>query len=1108
MNDASDELFQTLLRELFQGREQSLRGLLQPLTAQQRKALFEQFDELFKVLRRACRYEQDTRPTKLSQLYEAIRNDPVAFLRDEATTLAAPGALHNVQIFQQRPLGALVNPRSSRQHSYDALMEFYSRLQLLQAGLAGKSGVAGAFKSTSGLPVPTQGFMLNAGRILLDRPEPWVPEVLARMFENLHRWARFAGGDQGVARLMSEARQQHPEWADTLAPWLGAAMRRDGFFTRSLHGFDAAMILAGLEYEPSEQESVFEPLMDPKIVEALLRRMSDGSLPRADLIALTLRKLQGPLRPGIAKCWIEWFEQLALTDAEIRDRAGEFITLLNAPAPAASKLAFAIVEQHFLEDAERTDERVGALGYGLQNPVQVLAKAALRLLKKQVKSHPERAASALNAVVNGLGSPHAALRTDLLRWLGTFQPQQFDEAALTQLQSVAGTLPPAELAPIVHLLAERPAAPTDLGGEADLDPRSELLAQVAVIRRRAEADAADSLLQRRLAFLEGYLATGQCSELAATVPDHSSAWSPPDFALHETAETLALDIARTQRRVFTQADYERIFASILRFPQSVHAGRVGAILAPVLDKLERWLHGSLDGSGWWGRGAELSALFLTWAWLGETLPDFPKDSLGGQLLDSQFKPALRRRLKQVSALLAAGHDTLLSTPTHGVGWLTPTVFADRFTAFPPHLLDAEDLGAALYRLPALPEQRAAAWDRLAPVIARLDALFADALTLALAPDAEAEPALDRWLRRCEQNPPTEPVIHVLSGESASGGLSGLLETFRIKIFRHDPNAVENIAFRLFNAALRCRFGLNDASIAGRAPWLLERLSARRGWSNEVPRAPQQNAALLAELLFAPRPLTEALFAQLSGSFPYYPGEETSHLCLWPYLLADPHYFATPDLVADRSFQFPPLAQHLFEAGLCRQGCKQDYYREVTLSLLAQGKSPQVEIRPHLERLARGLLATQPAQRETTVDVLLQGLRDGRATPADIAGALAGQIRATEQGFAQLDQALASLSATGEAGRAVVALALEQAVGGGVAEFSPRKLSLVLDRLAGLLEETRRTVHDPAARRELEQLAVAKKKSVARDKASVLVGRSGATNQPHPQVVAVAALAAE
>ncbi len=615
----SDERFQSLLRELFLGREQALRGLLQPLTAQQRKALFEQFADLFKVLRQACRYEQDARPAQLSQVYEAIRDDPAAFPRDYATSLAAPGALNNPQVFQQR--------------SYDSLMEFHSRLQLLQAGLAGKSGVPAAFKYSERYPVLNQGYILIAGCILLDRPEPWVPEVLARIFENLPRWMRFAGGDQGVARLMQEARQQHPEWADTLAPWLGAAMRRDGFFNRSLDGFDAAMILAGLEYEPPTQEMGLEPLMDPEIVEALLRRTADGSLPRADLVALTLRKLQGPLRPSVAKCWIELFERLALTDAEIRARTEEFITLLNAPAPAANKLAFVIVEQHFLDDADRVDELIGVLGYVLQNPVQVLAKAALRLLKKQVKSHPELVPSVANAVVNGLSSPHATLRADLLRWLGTFQPQQFDETTLTQLQDVAMALPPAELQPIIHLLAEHPAAPADLGGEEALENPFDLRAAVDAIQQQAVERPADPLLRRRLAFLEHYLATGQCGELAATVPDHSSAWSPSDFALHKTAEALALDIAHTQRRVFAQADYERIFASMLRFPQSAHAGRVSAILAPVLDKLEKWLHGSLDGSGWWGRGAELSALLLARAWLGEPPPSFPKDSLGGQLLD-------------------------------------------------------------------------------------------------------------------------------------------------------------------------------------------------------------------------------------------------------------------------------------------------------------------------------------------------------------------------------------------------------------------------------------------------------------------------------------------
>ncbi|MCK7470316.1 MAG: hypothetical protein MZU95_05550 [Desulfomicrobium escambiense] len=226
------------------------------------------------------------------------------------------------------------------------------------------------------------------------------------------------------------------------------------------------------------------------------------------------------------------------------------------------------------------------LGYVLQNPVQVLAKAALRLLKKQVKSHPDPTAPALNAVVAGLSSPHAALRADLLCWLGTFQPQQFDETTLTQLQDVAAALPPAELAPIAHLLAERPAAPTNATGEEALEGRFDLPAVVDAIQQRAVERPADPLLRRRLAFLEDYLATGRYGELAATVPDHSSALSPPDFALHETAEALALDIAHTQRRVFTQVDYERIFASILRFPQSVHAGRVGAILAPVLAKLE------------------------------------------------------------------------------------------------------------------------------------------------------------------------------------------------------------------------------------------------------------------------------------------------------------------------------------------------------------------------------------------------------------------------------------------------------------------------------------------------------------------------------------------
>ncbi|MDG4598228.1 MAG: hypothetical protein P9F75_21475 [Candidatus Contendobacter sp.] len=1088
----SDALFQTLLRELFEGDDDRLRDMLRPLTAEQRKALFEQFGELFKVLNRACRFEQAARPAKLADLYRAIREDPVAFLRDQATTLAAPGVLNNPQALQ----GGLL-----QQRAYGALMSFYSRLNLLMAGLAGKGGVAGAFKTSSRQPVRTQKFVLYVGRVLLDRPEPWIGDAVARVFEQVLSRARFTGGDQGVARLMLEARQQHPEWADTLVPWLGMAMRRDGFFSHALKGFDSAMILAGLDYEPPAQEGFFEPLLDARVVDTLIRRIAEGNLPRADFLALIVRKLQSPLRPLVAKCWIDLLSRLAPTDAEIRVHAGDFIIMLNAPAPAAGKLAFGIVERHFLEEADPA-ELVGALGYALQNPMQTLAKSALRLLKKQVKAKPELTVSILNAVANGLSSPHAALRADLLRWLGTFQPQRFDEATLTQLQSAAAALPPAELAPIAHLLAERPATSSDGVDEEGFDRHSDLLAAVDAIRQRVEADPANSLSRRRLAYLDQYLATGQCGELEATVPDHSSALSSPDFALHETAEALALDIARTRNRVFTQTDYDRIFASMLRFAGSARSERVGAILAPVLDQLSEWQQGSLEGSGWWDRGGELPALFLVRAWRGEALPSLPKNSRGGQLLDSQFKPAQRRRLKQVPALIAAGHNTLLSTPTHTAGWLTPTVFADRFNALPPRLLDADELGAALYRLPALPEQRADAWNRLAPGIVKLDAPFADALVLALAPAAEVESALERWLQRCEKHPPTEPLFHTLSGGFTGGGLVG---TLCVKVFHHDPDAAENVAFRLFGAALRCRFGLGDAGIAGRAPRLLERLSSARGWFSRMFHESQLKSTLLTELLFAPQPVTDALIEQLHSSFSFYLGQDTSHPVLWPYLLADTRYFATPDLAADQAFRFPPLAQRLFEAGLYRQGRKEDYNRDLTLSLLALGKLPQADICPHLDRVARGLLATQTPQREGCVDVLAQGLRDGRVTPTDLAGALAGQIAVTEQGFAQLDQALASLGATGKAGQATVLLALEQVIGGDVAKFSPRKLSLLLDRLAGILDETRRAVHDPSARRELEQLAATKKKSVARDKASALIARSGPADQPPPPVLAVAAL---
>lgn len=1097
----TEALFQSLLNELFQGDDKGMRSRLQPLTAAQRKALFGKFSPLLKVLRRACCYQPDARPVRLACLYQAIRQDPAGFLRDQAATLALPGALNN--------------PHTVQYHSYDTLMGLFSRLQLLHVGLAAKSRVLSAFQPHAADPVRTGHFLLHAGRILLDRPELWVQQSFIRLSDEFPHWMRSPGGDLGAAQLMQEALQRHPDWISVLASGMGRMMRQDGFLNRTLDRYDAALILAGLDYEPLAQQASSEPLMDPEIIPSLLRRMTDGSLLRSDLIALTLRKLNQPLRPSSIKCWINLFGRLALTDAEFQRHAEAFTVLMTAPTAAAGKLAFSIVEAHFLRNPDRAAERVAALGHALQNRLQSIAKEAWRLLKKQLRALPDLHKLVVSAVIAGLNSPHAGLRGELLRWLGALplhHSDEFDEKARRQLQELAVSLPAAELDPIAHLLVEDPEAAVVSTVAEFIDQRAVLHAQITNLRRRTEPHSGAALFQRRLAFLDGWLANAPGGFLETTVPDHSAALTPPDNVCCESAEALALDLAWTQRRIFTWADYDRLFAGMLRFADAAQSSPIQAILAPLMKRLAFWQKPLADGvPPGWAQAGELPALLLAQVWRERHITRFAVGSRGEQLLNLHFSLPLQRRLRQVLKLLAAGQNILLSLPTHAAGWLKPVVFAERLARLPPALLDSEELGAALYRLPALPEQRAAAWTMLAPWLESRDKddLHGEALRLALAPEDQVGPVLARFLARFERKPPTEPLFY-LSADFLSGGRTGTSPLDWCKA-HHDTPA--NAAFRLFNAALRGRFGLGDAGIARRSPRLVHKLATHLSQQiKALPDTPRRRAAesgssftLLAELLFAPAPVTEALVKSLRPVWSSSLGCDTAYPFLWPYLLAHPHQFAMPNQVAELAYRFPPLAQRLFEAGLCRRTLKGDYYRDLTQALLAQGKSSLVDARPMLNRVAQGLLAAHPAQRQSCVDCLMHWLGDGRVTPQETAAVLGDLIRDTELGFSLLTQALTELGATGEVGKATALLALEQAISS-VAGFPPRKQSLALDRLAALLDETGRVVADPTARQALEQLAETPKKSVARDKANALIARPATAPQLPLAVLAVAALA--
>ena len=426
----SEALFQDLLQELFQGTLKELRARLQGLDSTQRRALFKRFGKLLPPLRRACRYRFDCRPVKLKHIYKAIRDDPDTFLQNQAT-MAAQGVLYS-----SRGAGS-----------------FYIRVQALQVGLATKSGVATGFRYVNDAPVMwSTPFILQVGEILLDRPESWVPEVLCTVFEKLDWRSAFNIGPSGVARLMQMARQRHPEWSESLAPYLGKAMRWDGFDEQYLKTFESDMILAGLEYQLPEEEPWAAPVVNPDISKLLLRMAATGALPRAPLLELTLRRLQSPLRPTLAKGWVEFWQKLEPTAEEYREYAEWFVDMLNAPSNAAVKLALGVVADYYLPDPERAPDLVSALSYALQHTTQTIAKTALRLLKKLVKAHPALLSTVLEQAVQGVASPHTNLRGELMRWLGG--QHTFSSEALAQLQEMAVLLPAAECEPIAHLLPE------------------------------------------------------------------------------------------------------------------------------------------------------------------------------------------------------------------------------------------------------------------------------------------------------------------------------------------------------------------------------------------------------------------------------------------------------------------------------------------------------------------------------------------------------------------------------------------------------------------------------------------------------------------------------
>lgn len=430
--------FTTLLDDLFAGDFTSLQAQLQPLSAAERKALYAEFKPLLPLLRRACRYRFGGHTVKLSELHWAIRSDPAQFRAQQADTLTAAGALYGGIVFD-----------------FNTLAAFFLRLQALYVGLASRSGVVTGFARNDQYPVrwDAEG-TLQLGTLLLARPEAWIPAALVQVVTALER-STGRSPSQGAAELVRRARQQHPDWQDTLAPVVGVAMRLDGFIHADrLAEYDTAMILAGLAQHSAHAASGSEPVLLPETCKVLVQLTESGHLPRADLLGVCLHRLQQPLRPSVARGWVALVRALQPTAADYAAQTDSWLDLLNAPSDAAARFAANSVQKHLLGDPARVAELAATLAYVLQHPSRTVAQGALKLCKALAKSHPDQRAAVVAQAVAGLASPYEKLRADLIAWLARGQRADFSCVNAERLADLLTALPVGEREPLRALLPE------------------------------------------------------------------------------------------------------------------------------------------------------------------------------------------------------------------------------------------------------------------------------------------------------------------------------------------------------------------------------------------------------------------------------------------------------------------------------------------------------------------------------------------------------------------------------------------------------------------------------------------------------------------------------
>ncbi len=732
-------LWPELLQHLFHTRSETLRPWLWAIPAAERHSLWKQHKADLTALRKACQF------SATAGIYHEEKGE------DWSISRFTPRYPTLAPLRETLPIDRVADWITTEKVNIclaEDLYPFYVNLETTWAALADAKSAASLAKFKEQAPRPRwvtlqddlgrprpdapESVLYSITQMLVLRDEPWVLALVQQAFDN---YADLYG--QGLCYAAVTAAAEHWPEHDWLPCFAKALVLEIAHYKGRLATLPLAHVLATLAWEPPAIPAFRR--MGPAIITyaevgAYLLQQAQAPATRAAVIDLILERLLQQGRPAQNQPWIKLWNQLEPTQNELAERWEIWLTLVNSPVPNALQLALqALKHLVTLADAAQAEALAPLLALNLSHPTQKIAKDSLVLLRAWHKAFPHLNVAPL--LLPQLLTPHATVRQEMLK---LFKGASLPDSAQTVLQDLlaSGQLSPLEQEQLSQWVEVAPSPPV-VPAAAPLPPADLTELSAVPEARRAWAESLQQALN---------------GSTPSPLPPAPTAWAalPPFEPFPEPQALLDFCVAHA-RGPIRALDFERALISVLQLPTPADGVAARKYLDPLLKLLDKIDNPEALRS--WNLPWHNACLaFLAQGWL---TPGYVPVLHTPEVRDLFAQPWLATWLNKVVETLALrnlGVRVRLSQPDNLGGWIATAHFCQRLEQLPAAAVTVAELEQALYALAPEPRPEAC-WQQMMPLLPRYQPLLQQALTVALAPVAQAEAAAASWIQSLAADPP-------------------------------------------------------------------------------------------------------------------------------------------------------------------------------------------------------------------------------------------------------------------------------------------------------------------------------------------------------------------